>query len=635
VADHAWTDAISLFQKADDGHTLTGHDLEKMAEAAFFAGQADLGIEAKERAFKEYLTAGDRARAGFMGIELWRENAFKGKASIGAAWLRRAARLLEDEPESFAHGHLAVARAEVARHTGDAATAEQLAEQAVQIGSKTGDSDLQAVALVTLGSVKISQGRVEDGFNTIEEAAVAAVNGELSPFVTGVTYCNVISVCRDLADFQRASEWTEATEKWCKRQSIAGFPGICRVHRAELVAMSGAWSQAEEELERATRELAAYNATPPMADGFYALAQLRFRRGDLVGAEEALRQAHELGKVPQPLLAQIALAQGNVRSAFGSIKSAKTEQEWDQWAQTRLLGAFVEIAVAAGELAEARQAAEEFTKLGVIFDSVGMQAEQAVAWGRVLIAEGDAATAIPHLRKAIEVWGRLGAPYEKAIARGLLGKALRALHDEDQADLELQAAHRDLVTLGAHPAAELVAAEIAAATARREGPVQMRKTFMFTDIVGSTNLAELLGDHAWDQLLRWHDESLRREFTRKGGEVVNSTGDGFFVAFDHARSAVESAIEIQKLLADHRRNTGFAPMVRIGLHTADANRHGNDYSGVGVHVAARVSALAGGGEIIVSADTVAEAGSLQVKDRRAVELKGVSAPVEVGLVEFD
>jgi class 3 adenylate cyclase len=158
---------------------------------------------------------------------------------------------------------------------------------------------------------------------------------------------------------------------------------------------------------------------------------------------------------------------------------------------------------------------------------------------------------------------------------------------------------------------------------------------MFTDIVGSTNLAELLGDHAWDQLLRWHDESLRREFTRKGGEVVNSTGDGFFVAFDDARAAVESAIEIQKLLADHRRNTGFAPMVRIGLHTADANRHGNDYSGVGVHVAARVSALAGGGEIIVSADTVAEAGSLQVKDRRAVELKGVSAPVEVGLVEFD
>ena len=102
---------------------------------------------------------------------------------------------------------------------------------------------------------------------------------------------------------------------------------------------------------------------------------------------------------------------------------------------------------------------------------------------------------------------------------------------------------------------------------------------MFTDIVGSTALAELLGDEAWEQLLRWHDETLRRILAAGGGDVVNSTGDGFFAAFDDAPAAFTAAAEIQRTLAEHRRASGAAISVRIGLHTADASRRGNDYSG--------------------------------------------------------
>jgi hypothetical protein len=70
----------------------------------------------------------------------------------------------------------------------------------------------------------------------LEEATIAAVNGELNPFTTGVAYCSMISSCRDTTDYRRATERTEATHRWCERQSINGFPGICRVHRAEIVA---------------------------------------------------------------------------------------------------------------------------------------------------------------------------------------------------------------------------------------------------------------------------------------------------------------------------------------------------------------------------------------------------------------
>src|SRR4029077_15358403 len=107
---------------------------------------------------------------------------------------------------------------------------------------------------------------------------------------------------------------------------------------------------------------------------------------------------------------------------------------------------------------------------------------------------------------------------------------------------------------------------------------------MFTDIVGSTKLAEVLGDQAWERLLRWHDDTLRGLVAIGGGEIVKSTGDGFFAAFDTAQAGVACALAIPRALRDHRE--GFAPPVRIGLHTADANRRGTDYSGMAVHVAA-------------------------------------------------
>lgn len=626
---HAWKLALESFQQADAQEELSGADLELAAGTAFFSGLADLVIELKERAFKVHLASGDRIRAAYLAIDLAREYAYKGKGSIASAWLRRGERQLEGEPESFAHGYLAMAHADMARSAGDMASARQLAESAVRIGSQTGNADLEALALIGLGSIKIAAGEVADGFGRMEEATLAALNGELSPLVTGVTYCAVISVCRDLADYQRAGEWTEATEKWCERQSISGFPGVCRVHRAEIVAQTGAWERAEEELVKATRELAAYNATPPMADGFYSLAQLRYRRGDLDGAEEALKEAHRLGRHTQPVFSLIRLARGSLRTAFSGVKAALDEHTTDAWATVRMLPAYVEIAIAAGELAAARLGAEQLANLVESYDALAMQAERELAWGRVLLAEGEFAQAIPRLRRALEQWNRVPGPYEAAVSRWLLSKSLRALHDIDEADLELEVALNGLTMLGAKRDVEAVRKEVQTAADRRLGPVQARKTFMFTDIVGSTNLAEMLGDQSWDQLLRWHDTTLREEFARKKGEVANSTGDGFFVAFDSAPDAVECAVTIQQRLRDHRISTGFAPMVRIGLHTAEANQVGSDYSGVGVHIAARVSALAGGEEIVASTETIAEAGNVSVGEEREATLKGVAKPVAV------
>jgi class 3 adenylate cyclase len=269
------------------------------------------------------------------------------------------------------------------------------------------------------------------------------------------------------------------------------------------------------------------------------------------------------------------------------------------------------------------------------YESPALHANKHEAFGRVLLAEGEHAMAAQELRTAIRDWREVAAPYEVARVRALLSSALRAMRDEEAADLELGVARDEFVRLGARLEAENAERAIQTAAERRADPTQIRRTFLFTDIVGSTNLAELLGDSSWERLLRWHDDALRTLFARSGGEVVSSTGDGFFVAFDSAQRGIDCAIAIQQALVEHRRTTGFAPSVRIGVHAADANRRGDDYSGMGVHVAARVAALGGEGEIVVTADTLEEADGVDTSEPREISLKGVTEPVRVASVIWD
>lgn len=159
---------------------------------------------------------------------------------------------------------------------------------------------------------------------------------------------------------------------------------------------------------------------------------------------------------------------------------------------------------------------------------------------------------------------------------------------------------------------------------------------MFTDMVSSTDLIEAIGDQAWEELISWHDKTLRSLFARHGGEEVSHAGDGFFVAFEEPRAAVESAVAIQRALTAHRRKHGFAPWVRIGLHTAEATHSGVNYRGKAVHEAARVGALADRDEILVTTQTLQAAGAItfSVSETRSVNLKGIKGAAEVASVHW-
>ena len=167
----------------------------------------------------------------------------------------------------------------------------------------------------------------------------------------------------------------------------------------------------------------------------------------------------------------------------------------------------------------------------------------------------------------------------------------------------------------------------------REQTQRVQRTFMFTDIVGSTGLLEAMGDEAWQSLLSWHDQVLRTLFASHRGEEVVATGDGFFVAFESPDDALACAAAIQRDLAEHRRTAGFAPQVRIGLHASDATKVGRNFTGKGVHEAARIGGLADGSEIVASADTAA-GGRFGTSDPRTVSVKGIADPIEVVTVDW-
>jgi class 3 adenylate cyclase len=633
-AAHVWQEAHDRLLEADRATPLDGEDLESLAVASFFAADPEVEFDARERAYARYEAAGDTVRAAYLAVYLARTYGIAGKPALAAGWARKAERLIGADGDTYAHGYLALVGSERAAATGELDTALAFAERAVAIGDAASDKDLAAFAQSNLGWLKVAQGDVEDGFALLEEASFAAVNGELTPFTSGVTACRMIGACRDLTDYRRATEWIEATERYCSRNNVDGFPGICRIHRAEVAAVSGAWERAEQELVRATHELSKFNVAPPRAEGWYAIGDVRRLMGDLDGAEAALRQAHQEGKLPQPALALVRLAQGNVRAAVKAIDSAVRDETWDRLARTRLLPAQAEIAIAAGDAAKARVAVDELDRIVAGYSSPALFAVNHLAQGRVLLAEGDPAAAGGELRSAVRRWRDVGAPYEVARSRVLLSRALRAVDDEEEADLELNAALEEFRRLGARVDTEAAEREWREVMDRRSGPTTARRTFMFTDIVGSTRLAETLGDDAWERLLRRHDELVRGLIAGGGGQVVNSTGDGFFAAFETARSAVDTAIAVQEALRDERESAASELSVRIGLHTADATQRGADYSGIGVHVAARIGALAGAGEIVASAATLEQAGDVAISATRSEPVRGVTTPVEVATVAW-
>ncbi|HEX8976102.1 MAG TPA: adenylate/guanylate cyclase domain-containing protein [Solirubrobacteraceae bacterium] len=631
---HAFAEARGLLSDADADGALGAADLDRLGEAAMWAGHVDECLAAFERAYAAHLECRERVAAAATALRIVRESSARGDDALTLGWYRRAARLLEGEPETSAHGYLAQARwfSAMGKHDWDEAVVQ--AERMVDIGQRSGDLDLVGVGLSRQGCALIARGEVEDGLAALDEATAAAVAGELAPYATFVVYCATVSACRDLADYRRAGQWAAAARRWCERRSLSGFPGICRVYTAEILRLRGEWAAAERDVRAACEELQGSGWNTVAALGFSELGEIRLRVGDLSGAEEAFCTAYELGGDPQPGLARVRLIEGRPADAAAGI-SRSLEGLADRLARARLLPARVEIALARGEVAVAESASAELDRIAADFDTTALHAAAAATRAAVALTRGELEVALGSAREALARWKEIELPYEAAQARLALAAALAQAGERDQAQLELRAAHATFVKLGARRDARLADDLLGATAGRSPAASSAERAFMFTDVVKSTDLVAAIGDDAWVDARAWHDRALRDLFRAHGGEEITHTGDGFFIAFPDVPSAIGCAIEIQRRLERHRHEHGFALPVRIGLHATNALRTAQDYAGRGVHEAARIAALAQGSEILASQAALARApAGLRVGEARCVELKGLNESVQIAPIDW-
>ncbi|HEX7255437.1 MAG TPA: hypothetical protein VF236_05860, partial [Gaiellaceae bacterium] len=533
----SWREAFDAYASLDS-EELSGEDLEQYGDAAWWTGRLGEAIDLRQRAYAAFSSGGHGLDAARVALRLSWDESGRGAFAVSHGWFANAQRLLDGEPESPEHGQLHLTRAISKLYAeGDLPAAIADFERAFELGRRFGNRDIQMLALVGKGRALVKSGEIDRGLELLDEATAAAVSGELEPYSSTIVYCMTISSCHDLGDFRRAAEWTEVANRWCDQLDVTGFPGACRVHRAEIMRFRGDLEGAEQVAMAACRELHDFERGIT-ASGYYEIGEIRRRLGDLAAAEEAYGRANELGGDPQPGLALLRLAEGKTGAAVAGITRSLEEAE-ETPARLRRLPAQVEIAVAAGDLKTARAAAAEFERLVDSYTIGGkrapaFEATVQVAAGRILLAEGDADGAVRSLRQARDGWKDVGAPYETAEARLLLGVAFRRQGDEHAAATELEAALATFARIGARRDEER-AKELL-------GREQTRRTFLFTDIVGSTRLLETLGNEKWRKLLARHNEVLRERIVESGGEVVQQTGDGFFAVFVGARAAIEAAI---------------------------------------------------------------------------------------------
>jgi DNA-binding NarL/FixJ family response regulator len=466
-ARRAWAEAFDALSQASAAAPLDADDAERFAWSAMLSGRTDASFEAFERLYEIRLAAGEGLRAARTAFWLGMRLMSLGHTARGGGWLARAEHLVEGSPDCVECGYMRLPLAFRLATAGDHAAACAAAAEAIEIADRHRDRDLGAIARAYTGSALIRQGRLAEGLPMLDEAMVAVSSDRVLPVVTGLVYCEAISACQRSYALDRAREWTAGLSAWCDAQpQLVPFAGACLVHRSEIMQFAGAWSEAFEEAHRVLTRFGRSRADAA-GNALYQEGEIHRLRGELAEAEHAYMLASEIGRDPHPGLALLRVAQDRVDLATAATRRVMSVTT-DPLQRTKCLPAHVEILLAASEIAEAREAAEE---LGALADRYGMDVLKAMAQhakGAVALAEGDARGAIQALRSAQEVWQRIGAPYLSARIRLLVARAFRALGDEDGAALELDAASKVFVQLGAAPdvrAAAAMAAHAATTTA--------------------------------------------------------------------------------------------------------------------------------------------------------------------------
>ena len=467
-----WVNAYDELSAVDPTQMDAGA-FATLATVAYLLGRKNDCVQALQRAYRAHVDAADPLGAVRCAFWLARLLLMGGEAAVGSGWAARAQRLLDEQPDDVVErGYVRIL--DMFQHigSGEFGPAVEIAAEIEQYGRRFRDPDLVAMGLTAQGRLLLYGGRVPDGLALLDEAMASLAAGEVSIVFAGDIYCTMIEGCQEICDIGRAAEWTAALTAWCDAQpGLVAYTGQCAVHRGQIMRLHGAYDEALIEFERAVQRYVQAGTEAAAGLTFNERGDVVRIRGELGEAEAAYERASRYGYEPQPGLALLWLARGRVEEALGAARRLLAEPR-DPVHRSHLLPGLVEIFLAAAAVDEAHAVSTELTDIATAFGCAAPRAMAAYAAAGVALARGDAAGAVPELRRAMRIWNELDAPYESARCRLQLGRALRSLGDERSASSELMAARQVFASLGARPAeqeaARLLSRDAPGGLSRRE-----------------------------------------------------------------------------------------------------------------------------------------------------------------------
>lgn len=452
-----WRTALELLA-SDPSASRSAEGLELTAQASYGNGDFDAAVSAWEALYALRVSEGDvvdAARAAAMLAMFLLIDS--GLMAPVRGWVRRAETLLAGMPEVPPHALIAMVRTYERFMCGDADAVRVFGARAIDLGTRFGVVPAVMIGRVALARLTLLDGDLVEGLAQLDDIATVLMSGEVDPLTTGMMYCELICAAQGLSLHDRALEWTDVMEHWGHGAAFGGIGGRCRVHRAELLKVSGPCDRAEEAALRACDELRPWMRREfgwPLVE----LGNIRLRKGDLAGAEAAFLGAHARAWSAQPGLALLRLAQGEVATAAAMIAEAITDPVDLPWKErppfgdlrlAPLLAAQAEIAAAAGDATTAFEAAAALARIADHFPSPSLRAGAQLAEARARLVAGDLTGARAAASGATVLWVELGAPFDAAVARTVLAEVRGREQHPDAARLEWQAARTAFDAFGA------------------------------------------------------------------------------------------------------------------------------------------------------------------------------------------
>ncbi|HSI79959.1 MAG TPA: LuxR C-terminal-related transcriptional regulator [Solirubrobacterales bacterium] len=454
LARGKWREARASFARALAA-AETPEALEGLSWAAWWLDDAKTVFSARERAYRLYERADDRAGAARMATWLAVDHLdFNGAAAVANGWLQRAQRLLEPLEPGIEHGWLAFQQGYLARANGEDERARELAGRAADLGRRLGEPDLEMLGLALEGSTLVAGAEVDAGMRCLDEATALALAGEAQVPIAGAwACCFMVSSCITVSDYDRASEWCERIAEFADRYGSRYMLAFCRAEYGAVHLWKGRWTEAEEMLEASVEDFS--RSRPAWIGGpLTQLAELRRRQGRAAEAAQLLDRAGA-SATASLCRARLSLDRGDAEAATELLERL-LRQLPDAASEDRppALELLVRAAVAAGRIERAAAALEALREAERRFATAPLRASCDLAGGIVAAARGEHGVARRLLEDAVDRFERVGAPFESACARIELAATLRALERGDAAAREAAVALEQLTALGAAVAAE-------------------------------------------------------------------------------------------------------------------------------------------------------------------------------------